>query len=246
MFRDLLVDVGNTNAKVAWMEGGAIGPVTRFASALLVENVLPMVMDDSVRYAIFSSTRHLSSEAMRSINEHVEVYTVSATLQLPFTVNYKTPHTVGPDRLCAVAAAQQIFPNESSLVIDAGTCITYDLIRKGQFYDGGNISPGIHMRLKAMNTFTDALPMVEADREIKFHGDSTKTALQVGAIWGAALEMRGFIQEYRERHGELNIVLTGGDAPYFVNRLKTEIFVSPKLVLQGLGTILQHHVGNAV
>ena len=189
-----------------------------------------------------SSTKHLRPTLARFIEDDDYLFVLDHRLSFPFRVLYRTPKTLGPDRLAGIAGSLHHFPRGSNLVIDAGTCITYDMITKEKNYVGGNISPGIHMRLSAMNYYTDALPLINHFTNARSHGTSTTSALQAGAAWGAVHELDGFIQAYKKKYGRLNIVLTGGDAPFFVNRLKTKIFVAPNLVLEGLRKLLEHNV----
>lgn len=163
-------------------------------------------------------------------------------MDLPFVIKYRTPDTLGLDRLAGVAGAWSQYRNETSLVIDVGTCIKYDLITKKGEYLGGNISPGLQMRLKAMHLMTSKLPQVEPYERYEAMGTDTVSALQVGACTGAIHEIEGFIKEYKKMFGKLNILLTGGDSHFFVNKLKTKIFAAPNLVLQGLNEILDYNV----
>ena len=128
------------------------------------------------------------------------------------------------------------------LVIDAGTCITYDFIDSEGIYHGGNIAPGINMRLKAMFTFTESLPLVERKKLVSPIGKDTNSSLLTGGQLGAMLEMEGFIKLYKDKFGPLNVILTGGDANYFANKMKTKIFVNSNLVLVGLNQILNYNV----
>lgn len=237
----LVVDIGNTLAKVGRSESGRVHMLTTFSSDQIDERLPQIVQAERPQYAILSSTRHLSDKVLEDLQSQCECHVVKSAMQLPFEIKYRTPDTLGSDRIAAIAGSLTHFPNESNLVIDAGTCITYDIIIDGKFYEGGNISPGLFMRLNAMHTFTDTLPLVKMNTEVPLFGISTETAILAGAIQGAAMEMEGMIHAFQQYFGELNVLLTGGDAVHFVNRLKTKIFATPNLVLQGLGNILQYH-----
>ena len=146
---------------------------------------------------------------------------------------------MGRDRIAGVAGAQVLFPNRSCLVIDIGTCVTFDVIDAKGMYLGGNISPGVELRLKAMSTFTARLPLVKRGKLGKLIGNSTTSALQLGATSGTLHEIQNFINEARALYKGLNVILTGGDAHFFAEQLKTKIFVNPNLVLIGLNKILE-------
>jgi type III pantothenate kinase len=162
---------------------------------------------------------------------------------LPFQNTYRTPATIGKDRLAAVAGAQALFPSQNSLVIDAGTCMTSDFLERGTVFRGGNISPGVQMRLRAMHDYTVRLPLVNPQPldAASLLGDSTETALRCGAVVGTALEVNALTTELEEQYGELQLLLTGGDASLLVPFLKKKIFVQPNLVLIGLKQILEYN-----
>ena len=174
---------------------------------------------------------------------------------IPIENNYGTPSTLGKDRLAASIGAWTLFPKENSLIVDAGTCITFDLMLTNGVYEGGNISPGLKMRYKAMHEFTSALPLVEIleivenDENVYPCGDarlgkSTTEALQLGGILGIVYEIEGYKRKLKKELNKINIILTGGDANYLVGFFKKKIFVCPDLILIGLNSILgyQNHL----
>lgn len=156
---------------------------------------------------------------------------------LPVTIRYKTPSTLGRDRLAAVCGALHLFPSTVCLVIDAGTCITYELLDPEGNYHGGAISPGIIMRLKAMHEFTGKLPQLEWEDLDGFLGDSTKASMLQGVKQGILGEVGRQIDLYTEKYPDLKVLITGGDSPFFEKNLKKDIFAAPNLVLIGLNTI---------
>jgi type III pantothenate kinase len=142
-----------------------------------------------------------------------------------------------------VCGASYRYAEHACLVIDLGTCITYDYIDAEKNYRGGSISPGLHMRFKAMHTFTARLPLLEpAPDEIALTGTDTKQAMQSGVINGITCEIEGIIKEYRKKFGKLHVIFCGGDATFFENKIKESIFVTPELVLVGLNWILEYNV----
>jgi type III pantothenate kinase len=165
---------------------------------------------------------------------------------LPIKNAYGTPETLGKDRLAAIVGARQLYPGENCLVIDAGTCITYDLLRADGVYLGGNISPGLAMRFKAMHAFTARLPLVEQGEIKDPIGQSTETAMRNGGQLGTVLEIEGFIRLFSDQFGSLRVIFTGGDADFFAKVLKIEIFVNPDLVLRGLNKILTYNAEQLV
>jgi type III pantothenate kinase len=160
---------------------------------------------------------------------------------LPFNWEYKSKSTIGKDRLAAIAGAMQLYPNENVLVIDAGTAITYEFLSKTGLYKGGNISPGLNMRLKALHHFTSRLPLIEKIDSPPFIGDSTKTAIESGVLNGILHEIDGLITTSINKEKVSKIIITGGDAEFFARKLKNPIFVHSNIVLTGLNRILEHN-----
>ncbi|MDX5349030.1 MAG: type III pantothenate kinase [Hymenobacteraceae bacterium] len=161
---------------------------------------------------------------------------------LPIQNLYKTPQTLGADRLAGVIGAKQLFPQRPCLVIDAGTCITYDFITAAGDYLGGSISPGLQMKFKAVHTFTGRLPLVQQTEEVPLTGQNTQEAIQSGVVNGTVAELNGIIDYYKQQAPALVTILCGGDAVFFETKLKGSIFVIPELVLIGLNSILDHNV----
>jgi len=239
----LAFDIGNTSTKVGVFEAGVLKkPFKTKSAGLTLKSYKEYVRKYDAKFSIVSSTRHLQPALSRFIADNDQSFVLNHLLALPFEVVYQTPKTLGADRLAGIAGSLHYYPKGNNLVIDAGTCITYDMVTKDKIYVGGNISPGVHLRLKAMHHYTDALPLIKRFGDAEAHGTSTTTALKAGAGWGAVHEINGFVSAYKKQFGRVNIVLTGGDAPFFDNRLKTKIFVAPNLVLEGLRKLLEYNV----
>jgi len=160
---------------------------------------------------------------------------------LPFVNRYQTPHTLGKDRLAAIAGAQFLFPGENVLVIDAGTAITYDILINGTDYLGGNIAPGLEMRLKALHHFTSRLPLVQKSQEVTFPGRNTHEAISSGSFNGMIFEIEGYRNFCSEKFRSVRTIITGGDSEFLVKKLKKPIFADLNLVLKGLNRILENN-----
>ena len=170
------------------------------------------------------------------------IYLLKSTTPVPLTKRYDTPETLGADRVAAAVGAKVFYPKNNCLVIDMGTCITYDLVDAEDNFHGGIISPGVRMRFKAMNTFTKRLPLLEPDGIPELIGKNTKHAMQSGVMNGLLAEINGIIEEYDKVLTNINVIFCGGDATYFANRIKNPNFVIPELVLIGLNRILEYNV----
>lgn len=238
---NLIIDIGNTLTKVGvFDEHKLVRKLTwKEWDLKLLQSILAKKKIDRVAV---STVGDLDQKVAAYLQEHFFFIQLNAETPLPIKNLYKTPKTLGKDRLAAVVGAFELYPKENSLVIDAGTCITYDLISAEGKYFGGNISPGIDLRFRAMNAFTAKLPLIERGTIRKLIGTNTKTALQTGSQLGAIYEMQGFIQSYEEQFGRINVILTGGSAKYFAKKVKTQIFVNHNLVLFGLNKILNYNV----
>jgi len=239
---NLAIDIGNTRIKLGiYREGELVERQTWQEWEL--EKLISLTTNQNVQNVILSN---VGKDVPAAINAFLEqnFFFIRLDTQTPLPIQnaYKTPETLGKDRIAAVAGAFDMFPNQHCLVIDAGTCITYEFLSKEGTYLGGNIAPGLEMRLKSMHFFTAKLPLVELGKTEHLIGYSTKSAMQNGAQWGAILELEGIISWCRSEWGEINVILTGGDADFFVKSLKSQIFVNPNLVLQGLNKILSYNV----
>ncbi|MCD8193274.1 MAG: type III pantothenate kinase, partial [Tannerellaceae bacterium] len=159
-------------------------------------------------------------------------------------VRYQTPHTLGKDRLAAAVGANYLQPGKDLLIIDAGTAITYEVVEAAGIYTGGNISPGMTTRFRALNHFTEKLPLVAEKEDIPPIGYNTETAIQAGVVNGIIYEMDGYINDLRVKYPGLLVFLTGGHSFYFERRLKNSIFADINLVMTGLNRILEYNVEN--
>lgn len=241
------LDIGNTRLKWAVYDRHGQRLTTGQAPdwAGLAGQWPALVQGYGLRWGMVSSVRSTEEEWLAPLEAALErVWVLSTQLDLPLSVDYATPTTLGNDRLAVAAAATARFPSEPVLVVDAGTCITYDFVTATGRYLGGSICPGIDMRFRAMHEFTARLPRAARGPLSSHIGDSTLTSLQTGVLWGVIHELRGFRAQYEAEYGPVRVLVTGGSAPHFETHLKSEIFAEPYLVLDGLYTILKHNQPN--
>jgi len=189
---------------------------------------------------LVSSVNGDSNALIRELNP-AKVLLLSSATPLPIRNLYATPKTLGADRLAAACGAWAIYPHQTSLVIDLGSCINYELVDEHGNYLGGIISPGVSMRFQAMHQFTAKLPTVQPSISAKLIGDSTETCMQSGVMNGILAEIHGFISKISDKHPSCNIVICGGDAHFFEDQIKETNFV-PDLVLIGLNSILSFNL----
>ena len=228
----LIIDQGNTQTKLAIFR-----QKTLLKKILYEQDNQLRELESQADGVILSSVKN-DSDLLKVLEGNPLLLNINTSL--PVVNLYETPETLGNDRIAAVVGAVTQFPNSNVLVIDAGTCITFDLFTlKG--YQGGSISPGIQMRLQALHQKTDRLPMVELDGEVDIIGKNTIQSIQSGVLNGVLVEIDGMINRYKSQFSDLKVMLTGGDFQLFDKGLKNSIFVDPNLVLKGLNEILDYN-----
>ena len=235
----LIIDIGNSSAKVATFEGDDLVEHIRVEHAELPTWLRANAMDSGIERAIVSSVVPLSDELEQAIESlPYPCLHMSAQLKMPFSIAYQTPETLGPDRLAAVAEACAQKPGSDLLVIDMGTAITYDIVTAQGVYLGGNISPGIGMRFKALHHFTGKLPLVDKEGVRADIGNTTETAIREGVLQGVYYEIEGYIRACSIKYPKLLVFLTGGGTFLLDNRAKNRTFADNLLVVKGLNRIL--------
>jgi len=235
---ELVIDSGNTFSKAGWFENNQL---IRSAFGLQFEELARLVKTMPADRAIISSVSISTEEFVNALQLNVPVLRLTNETPLPIGIDYSTPSTLGVDRLAAAAGASYLRPDRDLMVIDAGTCITYDLIDRHGVFQGGAIAPGMRMRFRAMHTLTQRLPLIEEYEAQELIGKSTRGAMQSGVIHGMTAEIEGMARAYQDIYPDLEIVMCGGDLDFFESRLKLPIFAVPELVLIGLNRILQYN-----
>ena len=235
--RKIVIDLGNTLTKVACLENARQVEFYTFGEdADFFQWINQQPAFDA---GILGSVRHLPEELEKWVSNQADMITLNSNTPLPFKIAYKSPDTLGPDRIALAAAGFERFPHQNVLVIDMGSCITYDLLTSQGIYLGGAISPGIRMRFKAMNAFTAKLPMAEPTNETPLIGYNTESSLQSGVMNGVQAEIAGIIEQYERNYKDLTVLIGGGDNKYFDKRFKVNIFAASNLVLDGLRFIME-------
>ncbi|AJR02311.1 type III pantothenate kinase [Siansivirga zeaxanthinifaciens] len=239
---NLIIDVGNTVIKLAVFKNNDLLH-RELVEVLQLENRISSIKAEypKIKRAIISSVAKLSDEDFLKIKNNFNLLVLDPTVKLPFRNLYSTPKTLGVDRLALVCAAVSEFPSKNVLVIDAGTCITFDFVNSNNEYLGGAISPGIRMRYKALHNLTANLPLLETEMPDHFIGNSTKNAINSGVVYGVLNEIDGVIKAYKEEFSDLTVILTGGDSNFLSKQLKSSIFANSNFLLKGLNFILKYN-----
>lgn len=235
---NLVIDIGNTKVKVAVFELDIIITTVVCEEINLLKELKRISNQYAIERSIVSSVKDINEEYLEELQKLPFLITLNTDTLLPFTNLYATPSTLGNDRIALAAAAVCIHPLKNTLVIDAGTCITYDFINAKNEYLGGAISPGIAMRYKSLHQYTEKLPLLSKNEEFNIIGTSTKSSIHSGIINGISCEIKGIIAQYQQDFGDLTIVLTGGDTKFLSKQLKNSIFANQNFLLNGLNNIL--------
>ena len=236
----LTIDIGNTRAKYAVFH----------EKNIVEQNVFQPENDDLTnllqRYpyinkGIISSVGGKVQECIKALG-NIEVLVLSSATKLPFSLTYKEKTQIGADRLALVAAAYAEKPHQNSLVIDIGTCITYDILTADDRHLGGPISPGMKLRFKAMHEHTSLLPLCEPSHdELKLICDDTDECLKSGVQLGVTYEIKEFIEHYSLIFNDLNVFISGGDNIFLENKLKNCIFANSNFLFNGLRFIMEYN-----
>ena len=254
MNMNLIIDIGNTRAKMAFFHENDLVEKA-ILDNLTLDALSTYLNGHTIEGVIMSVTGYDTEGVAKMLSEKYFFIQLNHHTSIPIQNLYGTPETLGKDRLAAVIAAQYLRPNENCLVIDSGTCITYNFLSKtGQFL-GGNIAPGLNMRLKAMHHFTANLPLIDRSSfknvivtasgawqegdVTDLIGKSTIQAMLNGAQIGLLAEVEGFAQRFQKQFGDIQVIITGGDGVFLNKNLSIEkIYFEPNLVLIGLNRIL--------
>ncbi len=238
---NLVIDQGNTAVKIALFEGD------KLISKAAIENNQPTDFLKWLESNIAVPVNMITSSVVNleldlsslQINSDLKL---NSKIPLPIQIGYKSPDTLGNDRLANACGIWKLNPKKNSLVVDLGTCIKYDLVTAEGVYKGGAISPGLALRYRSLHEFTAKLPLIQNDQTPQVIGTDTKSSLVSGVELGISYEINGFIERYSEDFSDLTIFMTGGDLNHFDKGIKNRIFANPDLTLIGLNEILQFNV----
>ena len=238
---NLVVDIGNTLIKVAVVERDEVVYMQQAESIEEVDLVTLCERFPSLRRAIVASTAFPTADvAVLLRDKGFDVLEMTSLTPVPIGNIYQSPETLGVDRLAAAVAAVEVMGCRDCLVVDFGTAITIDLVEDG-VYRGGNISPGVRTRFRALHDYTGRLPECSPTDEKLEYGSTTRQAIEQGVMQGITYEIEGYISHFSAQNVKISLIFTGGDAKYFVKRIKNAIFANCELVICGLNRILEYN-----
>ena len=237
---NLIFDIGNSGTKMAIFDGHE--KVTSFRTReFSCEKLASKLSKYPADKAIICSVRHMPEFIWDLLTINIPyVHNLSNESKLPFKIEYETPESLGPDRIAAAAGAYALFPGKKILIIDAGSAITIDLLA-GKSFKGGNISPGINMRFRALHRFTGKLPLVHPAENYSSPGRNTIEAITAGVLNGVIYEINEYIRTFEKKYSGLEVIIAGGDGGYIKSRINHKVTHVPDIVIDGLNYILEYN-----
>ncbi len=238
---NLVIDLGNSSLKVALFDKNLM--ISKF---IYTNQSLSIISDlfknNVINNSLISNVSTIDKNILDFLKINSNLISINESTDLPFINLYKTKNTLGHDRIALVSAAAIDFPDQNILIIDAGTCITYDFKNTKNEYLGGGISPGIQMRFKSLNSETSNLPLSTINLNNKLIGDNTDSSINSGVVNGVIYEINGIISQYQERFKNIKIILTGGDSNFLLKKIKNTIFADQNFLLKGLNYLLEDNI----
>ncbi len=239
--KNICIDIGNTQTKIGIFENSNLLK-TIILDVLNVGNIETIIIENKIEISIISTVNESEEPLLQMLQTKTKLLPFNYLTKLPFINNYLTPNTLGLDRIALIASAVHLNNDSNVLVISLGTCVTFEFLNRKKEYLGGAISPGLNMRLQAMNHFTAKLPLLTFKEPTDFNGNSTESCMQSGAFFGLLAEIKSRIELYESKFGETEIILSGGNCYLFEKHLKKALFAHPYLTLFGLNKILTYNV----
>ena len=232
---NLLIDIGNSLTKVAISNNKKIIKEFKFKK-FEVSDLINILNEYNITFSALSNVSKPNDSLVKALKAETVFFSFNEKIKLPFKLNYDI-NEVGDDRLALMCAAKRDFPDKNVLVIDLGTCITYDIKSSDNIYNPGGISPGLKMRIKSISQ--DAFNLFETDLDYpkKFIADDTKTSLDIGVLF----EIEGFIKQYNSLFDNLIVVITGGDSKFLSGKIKNTIFTNSNYIFKGLDYLIEYN-----
>ena len=238
---NLVVDIGNSSLKVAIFDKKLM--TSKFIYTNQSLNIFSDLFKNNViDNCLISNVSTIDKNILDFLKINSNLFSINESINIPFINLYKTKNTLGHDRIALVSAAAIDFPDQNTLIIDTGTCITYDFKNSENEYLGGGISPGIQMRFKSLNSQTSKLPLSTINLDYKLIGDDTNSSINSGVVYGVISEINGIINQYQERFKNIKIILTGGDSNFLLKKIKNTIFADQNFLLKGLNYLLENNI----
>jgi len=239
---NLVIDIGNSQTKVAVFDAGEIVQVICTEELNSTRLADLKYLYPGLNKAILSSVAAIERGLINSLKESFEFFIeFNHDTLVPIENLYESKETLGLDRLAAAVGGIALFPGKELLIIDAGTAVTFDLVDSNNRFLGGNISPGLRTRFRSLHEFTRNLPEIDQADQWTDIGKTTEEAIRAGVQNGMIFEIDGMINHVLKDWPACQVILTGGDLFFFEKKLKNTIFVKFEITLIGLNRILEYN-----
>ena len=235
---NLVLDIGNTRLKAGLFKKNVLINYFEFNNNYY-EKIRSILECNPILYTIVSNVSNTEDKLIQLLRIKTQFIPFNSSLKIPFKNIYKSKTTLGQDRIALVSSSMKQFPDENVLIIDLGSCITYDFINSDNEYIGGAISPGLNMRYKSLNNYTSNLPFLEPKKINYLIGKSSEESIHSGVINGIVSELNGAIDRYQKEFKKIRIVLTGGDYKFLFSKIKNSIFANSNFLLLGLNFLIE-------
>lgn len=237
---NVVIDIGNTRSKYAFFDGRDLLSYG-FDPQDLVAQLRGIAGQKEEINLFLSGSGKIVPQLREALKEQATFWLEAGTeLELPIEIGYKTPETLGFDRIAICVGAHALFPGQELLVIDSGTAITYNYVSREGCFLGGNIAPGVETRFKSLHRYTDKLPCLEPTVEYGGYGRSTREAIVNGVMLGMLFEVEKYIEHFLARKENQQVLLTGGGSVYLKNKLNFPVYMEKHLGFIGLNEILEY------
>lgn len=241
----IVIDWGNTRVKVGIFQNtDRLFMTYNFSHEDAVSEIMKLMQQNHYPTSLLCSVHHQSDVLIEALAEHGNLEVLTSETKVPIINAYGSWETLGMDRLALAVGGHYLYPDHDQLVIAAGSAITYNFTQAEGIFRGGNISPGIHMRLKALHEYADQLPLVSENGMCPLLGHDTQTSIRSGVLYGIAAEVESMINYYEAQYPNIKVVITGGTKRFFVDKMKSQIFADDALILRGLNAIINYNENN--
>ncbi len=235
---NLVLDIGNSLLKVGIFKNNNLINYFEFNQDYYL-NVKSIIHKNPITYSIASNVSESNNKLIELLSNETNLIKFNSSLKVPFKNCYQTINTLGKDRIALVSNASKEYPKENILLIDLGSCITFDFLNNKNEYLGGSISPGLRMRYKSLNNYTANLPLIDPKEIDYFIGKNTEDSIHSGIINGIISELNSIIDKYTNQYKEIRIILTGGDSKFLFKKIKNGIFANPNFLIFGLNFLIE-------
>ena len=239
--QQLVLDIGNTNTKYGYFEANVL-KYSGICSHWSKEEWTSFHQKAPFTLIFVSKVEASTKQTLSLLPQSCDVAFIDDTTKYPFTTNYDDINSLGVDRRAALSGVLTTHPKKPVLIIDAGSCITYDYINADAHHEGGAISPGRVMRYNAMHVFTANLPLLDPIDKLPVIGTSTSSSMSLGVEAGIIYEVHAQIEAFAQKFGDFTIILTGGDSNFLIKNIKCTIFADAELILIGLQNLLTFNI----